>query len=360
MKLIFIITPNSGISYHRLVNPMSYIELKEGDEGEMLPDTDLTGMLDCDILMYNKYCNTPLEHIQQLQKKGMKVIVDVDDYWQLPTHHIHYQKWKDKGHSDKVAAHIRNADVVTCTTLLLQQKVRELNKNTVVIPNAFPYGCENYRPNPIPHGGTSFIYVGSTTHLEDVKLLEGKFRRINSDSYIKNNAEFIIAGYTKTVSKRFFTIWDQREDNQNYVQVKINGNYDRIVNIFANTGCHRVLDAVDPINYIDFYDQADVSIIPLVDSEWNSLKSPLKLAEAGCKQIPVICSRVQPYSEYSHYKGIMWVDTPDDWIKHIKWCIKNPGGVAEKGLQMVEDTHRDFDLEKWNKVREQLIYSLVK
>lgn len=338
---------------------MSYLKWDSGDSAEMLFEGDNTGKIDGNVLLYNKYCATNLNYLRSLQQQGLKIIVDVDDYWQLPDYHPNASEWSKRNHTEQIVEHIKNADLVICTTLALQEQVRNLNKSTVVIPNAFPFGYENYKPMPEPSEKMRFMYVGSMTHYRDVKLLEGRFKRINSLPDIKNNATFILAGYQKAKAKRFMSPYDMKADNDQYIVIETRGPYDKMVSLLKNMPSYDILNSTDQDEYINFYDKCDVSLVPLENNFWNSMKSTLKFAEAGCKQVPVICSNVAPYSELSDYP-VMWVNHKDDWINHFRYCIKNPNKVKEMGEQLAERTKHDFDLFKWNEVRKQVITSLCK
>jgi len=361
MRVQSIVTPRSGISYHRIVNPMKYMPWETGDTYQMLWMGEGEIAIDCDVLLYNKYITTPIQTLLDKKAQGMKIVLDMDDLWELPTSHPNYQAWESAGHSKLIEEHIRIADIVICTSMILQDKVRAINKNTVVVPNAFPYEQESYIAQPVQHNKVTFMYMGGSTHLPDVKLLEGKFRRINSDSFIKNNAEFVLAGYEKSLMKKYRTPQDRDAGNNNYILEHMsNGVYDRMSAVFSYTGSHRVLPTTNLDDYIDYYDQADVALVPLQDNVWNSMKSVLKIAEAGVKNIPVICSKVQPYyPELKNCPGILWVETPQDWLEHIKWCIKNPVQVIDMGKQLGDYCREHYELTTWNKTRYQVFKSLI-
>lgn len=363
MKIQFVVQPYSGISYHRLINPMEFMKLNEGDSAEMLWHGRDEHLIKCDILYYSKFLSTDVSILKQMKKlnKDMKIVVDVDDSWEMSPSHPVYEIWKRNGVAERVIENIEYADLVICTTLKLQDKIRKYNKNTVVIPNAFPFGHDVYKPIPVESNGKMrFIYVAGSTHVPDVNLLDGKFKRMGGDPFIKNNAEFILAGYEPTEIPRYHTKKDYLEMNNNYTMVKINGPWDRMKHVFSQTNSYKILPSTNLDEYINFYDQADVAIIPLCKNDWNSYKSELKLIEAGCKHIPVICSDVEPYNLLKGKPGIMWVETPDDWIKHIKYCIKNPQFVKDQGAALAEWVKNDYDLLKWNVVRKQVLENLVK
>lgn len=360
MKIQFICRPEDGSTFHRILNPMQYYKLQEGEEAEMLWYDHEEAKLGCDILMYGHYMETDAKWLEYLKKDGTKFVLDLDDMPVLPGWLPGKQLFDDKRHTERVIENIRIADVVTCTNIKLQQWIRQYNKNTVVIPNAIPYGYENFvstTRQPDPEGKMRFIYVGGSSHLDDIKSIEGKLKRIGSDGYLKQHSKFIVAGYRKGQAKRYFTHHDMEQQNENFAWVPISGVWDKITSIVGNTGTCEVLPSLNPLDYITHYDHGDVSIVPLLDREWNQYKSTLKFAEAATRNLPVMCSKVLPYSE-EDAKGVIWIEN-NDWYNQVKYCVKNPEYVTDMGLQLAEYCKEKYDLIKWNEVRRQLFTSLI-
>jgi len=59
--------------------------------------------------------------------------------------------------------------------------------------------------------------------------------------------------------------------------------------------------------------QADIAVAPLVDTEFNRCKSPLKLLEYGVLAIPVVASSLTPYES----APILRATGPDQWLKAL-------------------------------------------
>jgi hypothetical protein len=299
----------------------------------------------------------------------MKIVVDVDDMWTVPIGHPNYQAFKDARIGELTEEHIKLADIVICTTLRLQDKVRLLNKNTVVIPNALPFDRDQYTVGDRVRGREisgndklRFMYLAGATHKKDVELLEGKFTRIGSEPFIKDNAQFILCGYNEVEHRMYKTQKDLEAKNDNYTTKRVAGDYKYMADVFRKTNSFIIYPSVDLEHYLNYYDSADCAIAPLQANEWNSYKSPLKIIEAGVKHVPIMLSAVAPYTDISEFKneGIMYVETQDDWLKHIRFAVKNPDWLKDQGERLYEWTKEEYELTKWNITRRQVFESLVK
>jgi len=105
---------------------------------------------------------------------------------------------------------------------------------------------------------------------------------------------------------------------------------------------------------MNFYNDADCSIVPLRATKFNSMKSNLKLLEAACKKIPVIGSHVEPYLN----SPMIQVNQQGDWYKEIKKVTEDAIYRQEKGLELFEWAVTNYNLFKVNEKRKQLYAGL--
>ncbi len=75
--------------------------------------------------------------------------------------------------------------------------------------------------------------------------------------------------------------------------------------------------------------QADLAVAPLLDTEFNRCKSPLKLLEYGVLSLPVVASSLIPYCE----APILRAASPDQWIKALA-VLDSPARRVEFGLAL--------------------------
>jgi glycosyltransferase involved in cell wall biosynthesis len=324
---------NSGCDYHRVRLPFMYgwdyidNQAYEGFEIERLLDyLDKT-----ELIVWNRFCPIDINHIIHFREKnGMKVVVDLDDWVELPWFHPSYRFYKDGG-AKMIIDGLKAADAVTVTTARLADKVRQFNSNVHVIPNAIPFGEGRFTPSGSAKPNYfNLVYAGQSSHLEDVRILINPFKRVRTIPGIG----ITMAGYT-----------DNRIFHKMEEVFKILPNYSRINNL--------------PLDeYMALYDMAHCSIVPLLENSFNAHKSNLKILEAASKKLPVIVSKVAPYSDDPD-APVFWVERQSDWYKHIHFLSRNRKAAAEKGEELFEWAREKYDLLKWNKVRFQIYENLL-
>ena len=333
MRILVITQENSGVGYHRMMLPVYYLEKTYAFFTDVLNEEALDEGFD--ILLINRFVpGTPLEKLLEYKKKyGFKLIVDIDDYWYLDSSHILFSVYPTK----EIIEHIKVADLVTCTNDLLWEEIRPYNSNVAILPNALPYGNDQFTDVRIQSDKVKFVYTGSITHENDIKILQYPLKRVASDSQLSKKVFFELCGFNDEGAGSA-AIWHRMISNFT-CGLKLGGT-------------RRFLPVTE---YMNFYNDADVSLVPLVDTKFNRMKSNLKLLEAACKKIPVIGSNVPPY------KGspMIQVNQQGDWYKEIKKVTEDAIYRSEKGLELFEWANENYNLFRINEKRKQL-YAGVK
>lgn len=335
MRILVVTQRNSGVGYHRLMLPIYYMDKDYAMFTDTLNDEILSENFD--ILLINRFIyNIELEQILSFKKKyNFKLIVDIDDYWILDTWHILYRFYP----TDKIISHIKIADFVTCTNELLYNEIKSINSNVEILPNALPYGKDQFTLDRIYNDKTTIVYAGSVTHEKDIALLRNPFKRIHSDKILKDKTNFIICGYDDN-NDRTKSVWHKMIHSYTY-GLKLN--------------C--VIRKAKPVDeYMNFYNDADITLAPLVYSRFNSMKSNLKVLEGASKKAPTIASNVPPYNDCP----IIPINNATDWYKKIKYCIDNKNFIIDKGAMSYEWATSCYNLNKINTKRNQLYKSILK
>lgn len=77
--------------------------------------------------------------------------------------------------------------------------------------------------------------------------------------------------------------------------------------------------------------QLDVGLCPLKAGRWSDCKSDLKALEYSMAGALPIVSRVKPYSPWlKHDTPALTADNPRDFLKQVKWCVRNQDEVRER------------------------------
>lgn len=289
-----------------------------------------------DIMLINRYVQgVEVDEIVRLRNKyGFKLVVDIDDYWNLDAWHILYGKYP----TQKVIDHIKIADLVICSNNDIAFQVDELNPNWIVVPNALPYGEDQFTDVKTESDKVRFVYAGSITHEKDIAILKNPMKRVATDVITKNNSRFILCGYSE--DKKLEQVWG-RMINDYLCAFKVDG---------------YIRSALPVDQYMNFYNEADACLIPLVDSKFNSMKSNLKVLEAATKNAVVIASNVKPYSECPY---IIPVGHQGGWFENIKKVVKDAIYRQEMGIANGEWCRENFDLIKVNEQRSQVFESII-
>ncbi len=334
MRILVLTQQTSGVGYHRLMLPIYYMKKEFAFFTDTINDEILKE--NYDLVVVNRFI--PTCHITDLiaykEKYGFKLIIDIDDYWHLDPWHILYNQYDPQ----PIIDHIKAADLVTCTNMSLRSHISQLNENVYVVPNALPYGKDQFTYVHTPGEKIRVVYTGSITHDRDVALLRNPFKKILADKLLISQLDFTLCGYDP--ANKFSEIIWARMINDFTVAMKMPGG---------------IKKALPIMEYMNFYNEADISVVPLVESKFNGMKSNLKVLEAATKKIPVIVSNVDPY------KGCPYaikVSNQTDWYKSIKKVTTDAIYRKEMGEANHQWCSENFHLDKINALREQLYRSL--
>jgi glycosyltransferase involved in cell wall biosynthesis len=315
---IFVCIPEkfAGCGFYRQYQPHNHLAKKYGVEvvmGKGFIGHDDQFNVDADIIQMHKGWFS-IDGIEEAQDRGIPVAMDFDDWWRLDTEHLFYRAYLKDNTTDHLLKLLRTVDYVTCTTDILADEIRKVNKNVVVLPNAMDMNYPGCRVGRYPEDDLVFGYVGGHCHQKDVEMLRGLNNKLSSYSGYK----FRLMGF------------DNSDVYQRYGDVLSDGGR------LAGTKFDW-LEKADIWHYPQFYNFMDVSLVPLVDNKFNSLKSELKLIEAGFFKRAVIVSNVEPYKRLlRHKENCLVVNKPADWYKNAKFLLDNRNAVTELGEALYE------------------------
>ena len=280
-----------------------------------------------DIITYNRLC--PYDGDWAGFRKLMnypKIVMDIDDYWILPPNHINAEAYQH--HTPKIIANLQDADAVTCTNARLADKVYKYNKNVYILPNALPYGVNQFHDEKIESDKIRIIWVGGSSHMADIELLRNPLKKMRGQ-----NIQMVVGGYTDTdeYSKK---IWDKMSS-----ALTVGGQLN-----------HVKLPGMMPTTYMDMYKHGDIALIPLEQSDWHGCKSNLKLLEAAAKNITCIVSNVEPYN-VDYDCPALFVNSQKDWARYLTLLINDKNLIYEYGKALKAWATTSYNYESINHQR---------
>ncbi len=334
MKILGLGHRMSGVTFHRITLPLAYMNGVKG----MVTDLPTIEMMNegWDIVLFNRHCALDNDW-NDVRGIGAKIVMDLDDDWILPPNHMNYEAYLEK--KPVIENNLREADLITTTNETLAEKIYPFNKNVLIIPNALPYGHHQFTTEKKEDERVRIYWAGGCTHEHDLEILRNPLQRLTTFS---DKIKMVIGGYTDS------------DPHSKYV-------WDRMFNsLTANKRLpYMKLSSLEPINYMQLYEYADIMLVPLEKSEWHSCKSNIKILEAATKKVPVICSNVEPYARDKD-APVFWVNSQKDWFVHLKDLILNPNKRIDYGEKLYEWAKENYDLIKVNEGRKAAFENLIK
>lgn len=329
--------------------------------------------------------------IQNLNNLGIVTIMDLDDYW-LPTkeHPVHQLVVQNKLH-EKIMNNLKVAKYVTTTTSIFAHEISKLNKNVFVLPNAINPNEPQFQAETLPSERLRFGWLGGSSHLHDLKLLDGTFNSLSQfkDKFATYLCGFDIRGTVTEINQQTGeqkqrpikpeeTVWARYEeiftDRYNLVDEK----HKEFLLKFKEEDYVSDKDPfytrvwTKPVtSYAANYRWFDVSLAPIKNHIFNRVKSQLKVIEAGFYKKAIIASNVGPYTidlkhalkngELTDGNALLVDEVRSaDWGKYMKKLIQNPNMAYDLGQRLYETVKDTYDLNKVTKDRAELYLSLVK
>ena len=330
MRILAITSKQSGVGYHRIMMPLVNMKKDYCLITDTLSEETFEGKFDI-VVMNRMLANIKPEQMIEWRKKyGFKLIVDNDDHWQLDPSHILFQQYIINSVPQQIINWIQVADLCTCTHERLAEEIYKLNTNVEIIPNAIPYGEEQFILDKKESALVRLFWSGSGTHGRDLEILRNPMKRINFP------VRTIIAGYNEGEKH----IWD------NMICAFTNG-----------LKLKPTIYNYNPVTeYMAAYCDSDISLIPLVDSKFNSMKSNLKVLETASKKNPAIVSNVNPYKGF--YPACH-VNSQKDWYYWIKLLTHDQAARKQYGNDLYEYCNKNFNLHEVNKQRFAIYNKLI-
>jgi len=400
IKVLVLPSDKTGVGKFRSIDPHVCLQNNHSEDFHVDIDyepkvNDINYWKQYDIVHFHRTIGHEYDNsvnlIQRLNSIGIITIMDLDDYW-LPTkeHPVHQLVIQNNLHK-KIIENLKVAGYVTTTTTFFADEIKKFNKNVFVLPNAINPKEPQFNYETLPSEKLRFGWLGGSSHLHDLKLLDGTISKLSSH---KDKFSMYLCGFD---TRGTVTEINQQTGEQKQRDIKPEETvWARYEEIFTNK--YGVVDPkhkefllkfkdedyvsdvlpfynrvwTKPVtSYASNYRLFDVSLAPIKNHIFNRVKSQLKVIEAGFYKKAIIASNIGPYTiDLKHsLKDGNFVDgnallvdevRTGDWSKYMKKLIDNPNWAYDLGQRLYETVKDTYDLNKVTKDRAELYKSLLK
>ena len=391
VRVLAIPSDAHGVGKYRILEPFKFIGNNFNNDIHVdivmnLEDNDAV-FDNYDVVIFHSFIHQVnhernVERVKWLKAKGIKTVMDIDDFWTVDQRHPLYEQIRLAKVGEKKAELLKLVDYITCTTPFFANEIKKrlnLTKNIFVFPNAVDENEPQFKPNPIQSDRLRFGWLGGSSHLHDIELLKSGIESIQSSDL--NKTQFVLCGFDirgsvteidkSTGQQRqrpimpHETVWSKYESIFTNSYKVLDENYKSHLTSFKQID-YESMDVPyvrrwtqEVSKYAMNYNYFDVSLAPLVESFFNSCKSQLKVIEAGFHKKAIIASETNPYTidlvsavdnGVFNDKGNALVVSPrknhKDWAKHMKRLVNNPNLVQDLGNRLYETVKVNYSLKK--------------
>jgi glycosyltransferase involved in cell wall biosynthesis len=202
---------------------------------------------------------------------------------------VAFDFFQQKDVLEAVRAYAAVADQITVTTENLAASYREHNPAVAVLPNYLPDEAYSRPQERSGRPEKRVGWVGGASHKQDITAASGAVRRFmkrHDDWGFHLGGQDFRLSWNLPLSRITFEPWISVVD-----------------------------DTEDYYGSIDF----DIGICPLMNTEFNRSKTPVKAMEYMARGIPVIASDVEPYSSFiRHGETGFLAKYEHDWVRYLE------------------------------------------
>ena len=323
MRILLVGSHNNGVYYHRLFIPYQALS-RNGHEIMCTLTIDGITLEECkqfDAVVFNRNISAkfdPFPVFALLKLAGTKIIMDLDDYWDISPGHPMYQYARKTNFAQCIVDQLKHADFITTTHAYLRSFIVKEG-----IPKSRVFICKNAidplegQYNQDYSYSNDLFWQGSSTHAMDLELLSEIEQPITLGGYHYSDEWFEMCSKIKWPLKK---------------------------------------DALPMQEYMNLYRNTGISLIPLKLNKFNRFKSELKMIEAGWASKPVIVSSIHPYSIISdHMVNCVVAHNSADFKRWTELLLRNENLQDDLRFKLNEDIKTKYTIDKPNALREEIL-----
>jgi len=403
IKVLVVPSDRTGVSYYRSTIP--HIKLEEYFPNEFHVDIDYEPELNndeylkkYDLIHYHRTLgdyNNLSNLLERCDKLGIATIMDIDDHWSPGPDHPAWEIIKKHELDKKILNNLKVSKNITTTTKVFADEIGKYNKNVFVIPNAIDTLEKQYQSNSEKSDRIRIGWLGGSSHLKDLEILKGLVNKFKSDGLI-DKVRFVLCGYDL---RGTFTTIDRNTGEQKQRPIKpkesvwyqyekiftddyklVSEEYRDFLLSFENKEYENVMNEpyrrvwTKPItSYATNYNLFDISLAPLKESNFNKVKSQLKVIEAGFHKKVIIAQDFGPYQidiVESYERGgtinengngflVSSAKNHKLWYNHLKRLVENPELITKIGENLYNTVNGRYDMKTVCQQRRELYSKLV-
>ena len=405
IKILAIPPDKHGVGKFRIMDPFKYIGENYSDDIHVdisfNADRNDDFFKGYDIVVFHTFIHQTnhddnINRIKWLRSQGVKVIMDIDDLWFVDQRHPMYHHISNSKIGEMKVDMMKNVDYVSTTTPIFAQTIKNRLKldNVEIFPNAIDENEPQFRIENTKSDKVRFGWLGGSSHLHDLDLMANGISSVHNSH--KDKVQFVLCGFdlrgtvteinpeTKQQRQRpiqpLETVWYKYEKIFTDDYKTLSNDYKTYLNLFTEKPEYNDINEpyrrrwTKEINsYATNYNTFDISLAPLVDSEFNGNKSQLKVIEAGFFKKAIIASDTNPYTidlisavdegNFNDKGNALLVGTKKnhkDWAKHMKRLIDNPNMIEDLGNRLYETVKDKYSLKKVSQDRVEFFKTIIK
>jgi glycosyltransferase involved in cell wall biosynthesis len=405
IRILAIPSDSHGVGKFRMIDPFTYIGDKFSSDVHVdlvfdVPNND-EYFSNYDVVVFHSFIHkvdheTNVKRVKWLKKNGIKVVMDTDDFWRTDHRHPNHETFKKSGLAGKRSELLKLADYITTTTTVYRDTIKQLLgvDNVFIFPNAINDEEKQFQPNPIKSDLVRFGWLGGSSHEHDLSLMSDGISRIHRE--FKDKVQFVLCGFdlrgrmkelnrnTGEIHERPIrpeeTAWSRYEIMFSDNYKTLSPEYTSYLKTYNKSTYNTELNqpylrrwTMDINKYASNYNYFDVSLAPLVKSDFNSNKSQLKVIEAGFHKKAIIATEENPYlidliSSVERGGGInsdgnaLMVSSSKNhkqWYQQMKRLINNPNMITDLGEKLYETVKDTYSLSTVSKNRVEFFKTII-
>lgn len=341
MKTYFVGNRWDGCYYVRCLLPLQangwdgYLRALGGERDDA--PTMVDKIMKADIIVFQRPDQKDkTEMIRILRENGKKVVFDNDDTYRpdsgFPQIMVGTNKKLVTEINEELYKNVKQADLVTTTTVTLAEEYRKINPNVVVLPNCIdPFDIPEPKRN---EGNKVRIGLTGSVGYDDFKIIQPYLEELSK----RDDVQLVLFSLSlpKYTNERVKTLY---KDAYDFVKSK---------NIEWHTHVP-MAEYFEKLNDLEL----DIMLIPRRETYFNKCKSNIKYLEAGALEIPVIASTFEdsPYNDLNGENGLLAKDEKE-FREHTERLIADKELRRKIGKNAREYVYENYNIEKVGKLWE--------